>query len=117
MRARAPLFLLTTGLILTYGDILLRFCFRLWGEDHYQFFPLYLAGVAALVVDRLRQERNQEQQEIRIGLISLGLFLISLIGAIASRSPLLGVCSLFFLGYSLLSEFPLARGAWAFAKE
>lgn len=113
MIAPVTLFFLVVGGLLTYGDILLRFGARLWSQDHYQFFPIFLAGVAALVIDRARTEGEWNSRKWRVGPISFGLFLFTIIGAVGLRSPLLGFCSVFLAGYSLLCGFPLARRAWS----
>lgn len=110
---RATYFFLIVGFALTFGEVLMKFGARLWSQEHYQFFPIFLIGVVCLVVDRARNESEVPRNKVRIGPISFGLFLFALLTTIGFRSPMMGYCSVVLLGYSLLCGYPLARRAWS----
>ena len=98
--------------MLAYGSLLLRHGHHLWQRDYFQFYPVFVAGVAFLTVQRFRTGELPPRLVWRIEPVSMFLALATLAFAAWVPSPLLAAISFWLMGNSLLCGNKLARQSW-----
>ncbi|MFO0811413.1 MAG: exosortase U [Gemmataceae bacterium] len=107
--SRPPL-VLAGVLALAHLPLLVLHGKNLWAREHYQYFPLVIAGVIALAIPAYRKARESgpSRKALSVARFLLGLNWVMLATAMLLSSPLLGTIAF----WELLIATALAAGGW-----
>ena len=100
------------AVVFAYAVLLVDHGRNLWRRDYFQFYPLFLLCIGALIADHFKSADLGPPNTWRIGPTSFLLSLPITVIAVLLPSPLLAAISFWLLGNGLLCGLPDIRRAW-----